>query len=226
MSIILPNEKPKDRKEVLYTQVNSRNLLLIFTRNPELGKCKTRLAATIGDAAALEIYKFLLEHTATVTKNLTAAKTIYYSETIWEDDVWDNAIFSKKVQKGKDLGERMYHAFQAAFESGYEKVVIIGSDMYELAQSDLEDAFSALDKDDFVLGPAEDGGYYLLGMTSLEAPLFKDKDWGKETVLKDSLNNLKNKRVKILETKNDVDVYEDIAGIKVFQQFIKHVKNE
>ena len=81
----------------------SDNLLLIFTRNPELGKCKTRLAATVGDNSALEIYKFLLRHTVSITEHLSFDKQVYYSEEIWEEDVWDTTIFDKKAQKGIDL---------------------------------------------------------------------------------------------------------------------------
>ncbi|MEC7265229.1 MAG: TIGR04282 family arsenosugar biosynthesis glycosyltransferase, partial [Bacteroidota bacterium] len=112
----------------------SKSLLLILTRNPELGKCKTRLAATVGDAAALEIYKFLLDHTVSLTKDLRVDKWVYYSEEIWEDDIWDNNIYQKKLQEGKDLGERMLNAFKEGFQAGFDQVVIIGSDMYHLAQ--------------------------------------------------------------------------------------------
>jgi len=80
MSIILPQEKNKEAATVNYHNVASKNLLLIFTRNPELGKCKTRLASTIGDQSALEIYKFLLNHTADLTTDVNAAKQVWYSE--------------------------------------------------------------------------------------------------------------------------------------------------
>ena len=110
--------------------MKSKNLLLIFTRNPELGKCKTRLAKTIGDEKALEIYKFLLNHTVTITKALKVVKQVYYSETIWENDIWDNEIYQKKIQNGSDLGIRMKNAFKNGFDDGFEKIIVIGSDMY------------------------------------------------------------------------------------------------
>ena len=104
---------------------NSTNLLLIFTRNPELGKCKTRLAATVGDQAALDIYNFLLQHTAKVTSQLSCDKAVYYSEEIWQDDVWDANTYEKKLQEGSDLGEKMINAFKEGFAAGYKNIIVI-----------------------------------------------------------------------------------------------------
>ncbi|MFI8378549.1 TIGR04282 family arsenosugar biosynthesis glycosyltransferase [Leeuwenhoekiella sp. NPDC079379] len=199
--------------------------LLIFTRNPELGKVKTRLAAGVGDEAALEIYTFLLKHTVTITQNLTADKHVFYSEKIRSGDFWDDDKFTKKLQHGEDLGERMNKAFDEAFRAGYKKAIIIGSDMHDLSQQDLEEAFTVLDDHDFVVGPAEDGGYYLLGMTFLKPELFHNKVWGTETVLQNTLADLKGESFKLLPTRNDVDYYEDIEGIEAFFPFLpRHLK--
>jgi len=223
LGILLNNKAERDEKIIDFTLANSKNLLLIFTRNPELGKGKRRLAATIGDQAAFNIYKFLLDHTVTITKNLYAEKQVYYSEEIWEDDIWDNKKFAKKLQTGDDLGARMANAFQEGFQNEYQKIIIIGSDMLDLSQEDLEAAFKALEKNDFVIGPAEDGGYYLLGMKKFMPELFKNKSWGTETVLKDTLADLENETTTLLETKNDVDYYEDIKDIDAFAPFLKHM---
>ncbi len=75
-----------------------------------------------------------------------------------------------------------------------------------------------------MIGPAEDGGYYLLGMKTFKPELFRDKGWGGETVLEDTLENLKDEKAVILEERNDVDVYEDIKDIEAFQHFLKHVE--
>lgn len=221
MSIIQNKQEKNDKKAVHYHKIASDSLLLIFTRNPELGKCKTRLAATLGNQKALDIYKFLLDHTMNITKELTAHKEVYYSESIWDNDIWDTTIFSKKIQVGNDLGIRMSHAFQNGFKAGFKKIIVIGSDMYDLNTTDLAHAFSALDQNNYVIGPAEDGGYYLLGMTLFEPKLFTNKKWGTETVLQHTLDDLKNKKIKLLEAKNDVDVYEDIMHIHAFQPFLK-----
>lgn len=204
----------------------SSKLLIIFTKNPELGKCKTRLAATIGDKAALQIYQFLLDHTVAVTQSLDMNKSVYYSEEIWKDDIWNSKYYTKKVQQGKDLGERMEHAFQQGFIDGYQKIVIIGSDLYDLETKDIEIAFRALDTHEVVIGPAHDGGYYLLGMKQLKSELFQIKNWGTSSVLKDTITNLQTDSYVLLETRNDIDVYEDIESIEAFQPFLKSKKNE
>lgn len=199
-------------------------LLIIFTRNAELGKCKTRLAAVIGDQPALELYKFLLAHTVSVTRELKVARIVYYSEAVRQNDLWDPAIYSKEVQRGSDLGERMEQAFRNAFEAGYSKIIIIGSDLYDLSQEELEQAFTALENSDFVLGPASDGGYYLLGMKAPFPELFRNKQWGGHEVLKATLEDLEGRSVARLPVKNDIDRYEDIKDVPVFQPFIKHLK--
>lgn len=204
----------------------SDSLLLIFTRNPELGKCKTRLAATVGPETALEIYTFLLEHTVSVTKDLHLDKQVYYSEEIWEDDLWDPKYFHKALQEGIDLGERMYKAFEKGFKNGYKKICIIGSDLYDIAEKDILHAFETLDSNSYVIGPAKDGGYYLLGMTSPNISLFQDKAWGTVNVLKHTLENLNNEKYALLATRNDVDLYEDIADIEAFQPFLNSIKND
>ena len=199
----------------------SKNLLLIFTRNPELGKAKTRLAKTVGDETALEIYKFLLGKTRDVSSKVTSDKAVYYSVKIRENDIWNEKTFQKHQQVGEDLGFRMLNAFKNGFEAGYEKVIIIGSDLYDLTTENIENAFDKLNTNDVVIGPAEDGGYYLLGMKSLQENIFKNKNWGTETVRKDTLSDLKDKKVKLLAFKNDIDVYEDILDIpEIMSTFI------
>ncbi len=207
------------RRKSIY-ELKDKNLLIIFTRNPELGKCKTRLAATIGDHAALEIYKFLLKHTASITKDLDVTKEIHYSIKVRENDMWDSKIYNKKPQFGDDLGQRMENAFKEGFANGYENIVIIGSDIYDLTQTDLENAFRALQLYEYVIGPAQDGGYYLFGMKSLNSQVFKNKAWGTETVLQDTLNDLDKNNIQLLEERNDVDYYEDIKDVDVFQKFL------
>jgi rSAM/selenodomain-associated transferase 1 len=199
----------------------SKNLLLVFTRNPELGKVKTRLAKTVGDKTALEIYTFLLERTRDIAAKVASDKAVYYSVKIRENDIWDATIFQKHQQFGEDLGLRMLHAFKNGFKAGYEKVMIIGSDLYDLTAETIENAFIALENNEVVIGPAEDGGYYLLGMNSLEEKVFKNKDWGTEKVRKDTLEDLKDKKVFLLGELNDVDVFEDIEHHPAFQIYLK-----
>lgn len=205
----------------------NKNLLLIFTRNPELGKCKTRLAAKTGDKVALDIYNFLLNHTVSITQNLIDVdKQVHYSIAIRENDIWDANIYSKKLQNGDDLGIRMENAFKQGFADGYQNIIIIGSDMFDMTKGDLENAFNLLNKNNFVIGPATDGGYYLLGMKKLNSAIFKNKNWGTDTVLQDTLNNLKDEKTILLEAKNDVDYYEDIKDIDAFKPFLKNIQDD
>ena len=199
----------------------SKNLLIVFTRNPELGKVKTRLSKTVGNATALKIYIFLLERTRDIAVQVSADKAVYYSVKVRENDIWDANNFQKHQQVGEDLGIRMLHAFKNGFKAGYEKVMIIGSDLYDLTAETIENAFMALENNEVVIGPAEDGGYYLLGMNSLEEKVFKNKDWGKQTVRKDTLEDLKDKKVFLLGELNDVDVFKDIEHHPAFQTFLK-----
>ncbi|MDB0611297.1 TIGR04282 family arsenosugar biosynthesis glycosyltransferase [Tenacibaculum maritimum] len=199
----------------------NKNLLLIFTRNPELGKVKTRLAKAVGNETALTIYKFLLDKTKKVTQNLNCDKAVYYSVQIRNHDIWEKKNYQKKLQKGEDLGIRMHNAFQEAFENNYEKVLIIGSDLYDLTPNHIHEAFDKLNSNEVVIGPAKDGGYYLLGMKKLIPSIFKNKNWGTSSVRRDTLKDLEKVNVHLLEPLNDVDLIEDIEDHPAFYQFLK-----
>lgn len=201
---------------------SKKDLLIIFTRNIVLGRCKTRLAKTIGNQKALEIYRFLVQHTVNISRDIDVDKWVFYSEHPEENDLFDNLQYKKFSQVGADLGIRMDNAFNAGFEWGYERIIIIGSDIYDLDSRDLEAAFSELKKHEYVLGPAQDGGYYLLGMKRRTSGIFENKPWGTDRVLEETLNDLQNEDVKLLDKRNDVDIYEDIADIPVFQRLLNN----
>ena len=200
--------------------MNSRNLLIIFTRNPELGKVKTRLSKSTGDQVALEIYKFLLNKTNQVTKQVSADKIVYYSEKITKHDIWSSNLYKKEVQHGSDLGAKMKNSFQAAFENKYDKVLLIGSDLYDLEHCHIYEAFKKLDTNDVIIGPASDGGYYLIGLKKLHPKIFKNKNWGTSTVREDTLKDLEKVDVHLLPILNDVDVIEDIEHHHAFSKFL------
>jgi hypothetical protein len=190
-----------------------KKLLMIFVRNPELGKVKTRLAKTVGDKRALEIYNDLLHYTRDVSIKCSSEKAVFYSHFIDDFDGWSNVVYQKFVQEGgDDLGVRIHNAFKLAFEKGYDSVVIIGSDCLELSTHDLEEAFFSLEKKDVIVGPAKDGGYYLLGMNKLHHQLFENKTWSSENVLLDTLLDIENLNLtyQLLDTLSDVDYEEDL----------------
>lgn len=201
--------------------MNKENLLLIFTKNPVAGKVKTRLAKGIGDEKALEVYKFLLDHSHHISAPLELAKQVHYSQSIAESDIWSEGGFQKKLQVEGDLGEKMSAAFKAGFEEGYQNIIIIGSDLYDISSEDIKNAFSAFESNDYVIGPAEDGGYYLLGMKSLNSALFQNKEWSTSTVFEDSLKDMQDGKVEVLPVKNDIDTLDDIKDHPAFQKFIK-----
>jgi len=199
--------------------LNKNNALIIFTRNPELGKCKTRLAKTIGDKAALEVYKYLLQHTADVAKKIDADRYVFYSENIIEHDIWDTAYFRKKLQRGSDLGERMHHAFEELFSLGYQSVCIVGSDLLDLNSELIENAYQQLENNEVVIGPAKDGGYYLLAMKQLNSKIFRKKDWGTETVRESTIADLQNHSIFLLKELNDIDTFEDMKDYEELRRY-------
>ncbi|MCX2741079.1 TIGR04282 family arsenosugar biosynthesis glycosyltransferase [Pontibacter anaerobius] len=187
-------------------------LLLLFVRNPELGKVKTRLAATVGPEVALEVYLHLLRHTRQVTEGLPVDKLVYYVGGVNKDDIWPNDIYEKREQISGDLGQRMQAAFAAAFLEGYTSVVIIGSDCLQLTPEIIRRAYQELETHDVVIGPALDGGYYLIGMNCLYPQLFQDKRWSTEHVFPDTLEDVKRMRLSyaLLPSLSDVDHAEDL----------------
>lgn len=186
--------------------------LLIFVKNPALGKVKTRLAAEIGQEKALVVYRQLLEKTRLATKDLRCAKTVYYDRQIEENDIWHSDIYDKKKQKGHDLGERMLNAFAGAFSDNFTKACIIGSDCFDLTTEIINQAFEKLDTHDVVIGPALDGGYYLLGMKKLIPGIFTGKPWSQNSLLEETLVEARqlNLNCFLLPSLNDIDTYKDL----------------
>lgn len=185
----------------------TNNALIIFVKNPVEGQVKTRLAKTISNSAAVAVYKQLLQHTFSITKNLAVDKFIFYGDYINDNDLWLNDLYKKQQQKGIDLGVRMKNACEFVLNLGYDKVIIIGSDCYELSQQILLDAFDELIISDVVIGPCYDGGYYLLGIKQLLPELFENIQWSTNEVLpatKKILHDLQ-LQFELLPTLNDVD---------------------
>ncbi|MCH1539206.1 MAG: TIGR04282 family arsenosugar biosynthesis glycosyltransferase [Flavobacteriaceae bacterium] len=198
-----------------------KNLLIIFAKNSILGKAKTRLAASIGEKKALVIYKKLIEKTANIIGELSIEKELYYSDFIEKNDVWNNKVTRKKTQRGKSLGERMENAFKNGFAEGYKNIVIIGTDLWDLEALEIEKAFVSLEKNEGVIGPAQDGGYYLLGLSKWNPTVFQNKKWGTSTVLKETLACFDKKVVDNLKTKNDIDTIEDLRAFPDLIKFIE-----
>ena len=135
---------------------------------------------------------------------------LFYSSFIDKNDQWDETVFEKQLQKGDDLGTRIKNAFELAFHSN-SKVVIIGSDCPSLSFEIVGEAFKALDRSPFVVGPAMDGGYYLIGMNSFEPSVFDNIDWSTDKVFDQTIEAIKklNKSCYLLPELSDIDFEED-----------------
>ena len=187
-------------------------VVLIFSKNLIYGEVKTRLAATVGNDVSFSVYKKLLHHTKEVTKNMVADKIVFYSTKIEEQDIWNNEIFKKNIQSGNNLGERMQNAFAYAFANGYKEVVIIGTDCFELTPAIIMGAFAYLKTHDIVIGPAEDGGYYLLGMKKLYCEMFQNILWSTDSVLQQTIAICKRESLSchLLQVLSDIDDEKDL----------------
>lgn len=198
----------------------NENLLIVFVKNSRLGKVKTRLAKSIGDNAAFEVYTHLVEITERETAKLENCDVhIYFSESLVENQ-WPGK--TKFVQQGEDLGQRMRNAFSNSFAAGYKHVLGVGSDLPDLNASIISKGFLALTQFSTVFGPADDGGYYLIGMNSLQNCIFENKPWSTENLLELTKTELQQNDITVclLETLNDIDTIEDLQQSSIAHKFV------
>lgn len=188
--------------------MNEQAVVLIF-KVPEKGKIKTRLAAQIGEERTFWYYKKMLYDTLENLKKLQQTHIFgFYKGNINLLTV-NIPLFE---QKGKELGETIYNAFNKIKCIGYKKIAIIGSDSPDLPIHYIQRAFENLEKTDFVIGPAEDGGFYLLLAKELSLHIFKDIVWGSSNVLKVLLQNIvgAGKHYFLLNQWYDIDTKSDL----------------
>ena len=190
-----------------------KSAILIFVRPPEPGKVKTRLATGIGAEKALQVYIFLLKHTAGLVSSLGIPLFVFYAGDVVTDDMFTGTQVTKLQQGEGDLGERMDAAFTEVFSRGFGQAVIIGSDCYELTSDIILEGLSLLQQTDLVIGPARDGGYYLLGMNQPVKSVFDAIAWSSQTVFRDTVARAarENCSVSLLPVLTDVDKAEDIS---------------
>lgn len=199
-------------------QSNTDAHLLVFARVPALGRVKSRLAAGVGEPAALAIYHELLAITNAAVVAAGVPATVWLADTTGPEptaaETREWTTHHAKCQPEGDLGARMAAAFAAAFEAGAGRVAIIGTDCPGLRDTHLNQAFALLETNDLVLGPATDGGYYLLGLHQPRPELFQNKAWSTESVLTDTLADAARLglRVAFLPTLRDVDDAADLAA--------------
>ncbi|NWF75228.1 MAG: TIGR04282 family arsenosugar biosynthesis glycosyltransferase [Nitrospirae bacterium] len=177
--------------------MKSRSALGIFFRAPQSGKVKKRIANKIGKDEALKAYISMLDATVANVLRIQGIDIYGFYEGEITSPNYQIPFLGKKnisfhPQKGHNLGEKMCNAFQWLFDNGYLKVSLIGTDSPDLPISFIEMAFQKLDIYELVIGPSEDGGYYLIGMKKPLEDVFKNIEWGRDMVLKDTISNAMN----------------------------------
>ncbi len=193
---------------------DNESLILIFVKHPIPGQVKTRLAKSIGNERAAEVYRKLLSFTKEQVEQLSADKVVFYGNVLPEKDLWAEARYLRKLQQGQTLGDRMKAAFRWGFQQEYKKIVIIGSDCSQLTPSILAEAFQILDQHEVAIGPAKDGGYYLLGMKQEIPQLFAKKAWSTDSVLSTTIKDLEDLHLsyQLLPELSDIDTVGDLKG--------------
>lgn len=211
------------RKFIEANRYYSRNMktksasIIIFARYPIEGKVKSRLALTIGNHHAKEFYKMISEKIISETKQIrNSDKYVFYSEEVEKEMVkkWLGRSFLYSHQEGNDLGERMTNAFRKVFSHGANKAIIIGTDIPDLSSEIIKKAIKKLDETDLVIGPSKDGGYYLLGMKKFLPALFKNIEYGKNSVFAETISKAEklNLTYSTLELLLDIDTEEDLIN--------------
>ena len=186
--------------------------LIIFVKAPRAGAVKTRLAQGIGSEAAVAAYRALVE---TLLQNLAAISEVELrcspDDAAGEIEAWRRPPWRMRPQGHGDLGQRLVCAFADAFADGTQRVVIIGSDCPYVTAQDIANAWAALEQHDVVFGPATDGGYWLIGLRSLQPALFQNIHWSTDAVFREThdLARAANLSVYLLRTLSDVDTQTD-----------------
>jgi len=202
----------------LSTSRECKEKLIIFTRYPQAGETKTRLVPVLGEEGAAELHRRMTGKIVEEGKDLRSSRPISVeirydggNESGMRD--WLGLDYSYRLQGEGDLGERMFSAFDEAFAAGAGRVVLIGTDIPGLGREIMQRAFQALENSDLVLGPATDGGYYLIGLRSRpNRALFTDIPWGTQTVLESTLSVAREQGIStaLVDLLNDVDRPEDL----------------
>ena len=204
------------------TKMTDAQALAIFCKTPEKGFVKTRLAVSVGDQKALEIYLDLLNITDKETRPFSSSRHLFLASaledsvekmrsTLQQRGLFTNPKTSFAIQQGEGLGQRMIAAFEKLFQN-HQSVVLIGCDLPDLTSALISNAFDALQSNDLVIGPSCDGGYYLIGLNKETSDLFKEISWSTEKVLNQTLEKAErlSLKVQLLDRLRDIDTLEDL----------------
>jgi rSAM/selenodomain-associated transferase 1 len=196
-----------------------KKCILLFLRAPERGRVKTRLAASLGDEAALALYRLFVEDMLAMLSR-TGFPVILWGHPeagLASIASWLGPELPLRPQTGKDLGRRMANAFSEAFSDGFDRVVLVGSDIPDLPPRIIRDAFSVLDQKGAAIGPATDGGYYLVSFrkSAFLPEVFENISWSTEKVLEQTLSTFEKNDapVQLLTPWQDIDTLEDLKAL-------------
>ncbi len=202
---MMTHSRPKDR------------IILLFVKTPLSGRVKTRLSKVVGRQEAANLYKCFVSDIIAVLQQTDFTLRICYHPAEAENQMidWLGPSFTYTPQRGKNLGERMADAFNKAFSGGIRSALIIGSDLPDLSTAIIDEAFASLETTAAVIGPALDGGYYLIGFknNAYLPAAFEDIPWGTEDVYAKTLNIFQNHKVGYhpLPVCRDIDDYQDLV---------------
>lgn len=193
--------------------------LAVFVKAPVAGRVKTRLAAEIGARAAADLYRALARSTVAACVAASHDTAVWFTPTQARPSIrdWlgDLAIAEYRAQPAGNLGVRLIAAFQHHFRAGARRVVLIGSDCPGIDAPLVSRAFTSLEEQEIVLGPAQDGGYYLIGLQRPEPRLFRGIAWSTDAVLTQTLARAGRLglRWSVLPVLRDVDTTADAAAM-------------
>ncbi|QEC68137.1 glycosyltransferase [Panacibacter ginsenosidivorans] len=180
--------------------------LIILVHDPVPCTVKTGKVDFISEQESFAMRRQLLMHTRHITIDLDADKFLFVNESS-DDDIWNRSIYLRRMQRGWGRGDIMMHAFETVFRMGYSKVVMICSDSIETETTHLIHAYDHLNNYDVVIGPAQEGGYYLIGMKKMQPLLFKYKAWNTPVLLQQTLDDIAQLRLTyhLQQVLNDVE---------------------
>ncbi len=216
-SLLVKNMQPEGK--LCDAAMNDKEIIIIFVKWPEKGMVKSRLAAALDDGTAAELYRCFVEDLISTVKQTGRRPCIAFYPADAEQKVisWLGDDNNYMTQQGNDIGEKMRNAFLSAFSDGMERVVLIGSDFPDLPSQIIEEAFSSLNDSDAVIGPARDGGYYLIGFKrdKLLSPVFKDISWSTPQVFEETVVvfNANGYKLHELPYWSDIDRREDLSDL-------------
>ena len=198
------------------------NAVALFLKAPVLGTVKTRLAKSLGEASALLAYRRMVEFLLGRIGKNGSIHIHYAAESLDPMMVWLGKDYRYIAQLGDGLGARLTNGMETEFANGANKLIFLGGDCPFVDQETIEKSFIALDSNDVVIGPAVDGGYYLIGMNQNRPELFEGIHWGSETVFAETVKICRSKGLShwILPEMSDVD---DLENWKKAERFMNRV---